>query len=202
MGVLLTANHGVSVSKLGSLGHIPLWLLLPLLPHINFDFLSATVGHGKDSSLLLLEPPVISESLQGVNIPSSPLLHWTHDELVEGAANLCPKAFLPTSNPLIRAISLCSLCLLTTQTNRVMETEIPQASPSLVIVEFAIFYPSFKPLCWRLCWCSREVLGRGGGGWGQERHCLKTSTSHSSSTSDCQTAVHKVRNNKQRKLQT
>lgn len=37
--------------------------------------------------------------------------------------------------------------------------------PSLVIVEFAIFYPSFKSLCWRLCWCSWEVLRRGGGGW-------------------------------------
>lgn len=93
--MLLTANHGVSVSKLGSFSGIPLWLLLALPPHIRFDFLSATVGHGKDSSLLLLEPPVISESLHNVNTPSSPLLHWTNAEPMLGAANLCPEAFCP-----------------------------------------------------------------------------------------------------------
>lgn len=167
MWVLLTANHGVSVSMLGSFSYIPLWLLLALLPHIRFDFLSATVGHGKDSSLLLLEPPVISESLHNVNTPSSPLLYWTNAEPVQGAANLCPKAFCPPilwSKPFLSAASASSL--LNIQTKR----EIPQASPSLVIVEFSIFYPSFKSLCRRLCWCSWEVLGRGGGGWRQERH--------------------------------
>lgn len=169
MGVLLTANHGVSVSTLGSFSHIPLWLLLPLLPLIRFDFLSATVGHGQDSSLLLLETPVISESLQGVNIASSPLLYWAHDELGKEQQTSALKHFVQQ----FFAQSHFSLQPLPphyrTQ-HRLMETTTPQASPSLVIVEFAIFYPSFKSLCWRLCWCGWEVLRRGGGGWGQQRH--------------------------------
>lgn len=37
--------------------------------------------------------------------------------------------------------------------------------PSFIIVEFSIFYPGFKPLCWRLCWCSWEVFRGGGRGW-------------------------------------
>lgn len=55
--MLLTANP---VSKLGSFSHIPLRLLLPLLPQIRFDFLNATGGRGKDSNPLLLEAPQLS----------------------------------------------------------------------------------------------------------------------------------------------
>lgn len=91
-------------------------------------------------------------------------------------------------------------------TLRLIQTEIYQDLPSLVIVEFSIFYPGFKPLCWRLCRCSREVLRRGGRGCEQQRLCLKTSAcSAHNSASDCRTAINKVtlcRNNKHRKLQS
>lgn len=146
----------------GQLQSQPLWLL-PLLLHIRFDFLSATVGHGKDSSLLLLESPVISESLQGVNTLSSSLLYWTHSGLWREQQTSAQKHFVHQFYD--------QKHFLTTHTaHRLLQTQNAQASPSLVIVEFAIFYPSFKPLCWRLCWCSWEVFRRGGGGWGQETH--------------------------------
>lgn len=47
-------------------------------------------------------------------------------------------------------------------TLRLIQTEIYQDLPSLVIVEFSIFYPGFKALCWRLRGCSWEVFRRGG----------------------------------------
>lgn len=169
----------------GSFSHIPLWPLLPLPPHTRFDFLSATVGHGKDSSLLLLEPLAISESLQGVNTPSSPLLYLNQRWACAGSSQPLPKSILST-NSLTTAISLCSLCLLTTQHTDWWKQKFPKLTISCHSRVFHLLSElQIAVLETLLVWLggARERRGKLGTA---ETLRLKISTS------DCKTTVNKV----------